>query len=178
MTDFQPNLPPADPPRTLVIADPDPQLDTYRYDVLNVAMLDVAAAPEVIAELLGLGPNDQVVCRKRVMRVRESGEATEIDWSYYPAGIAAGTRIAEPGPIKGGVMPILESAGLAPADWEDRVTTRMPTPWESEVLQVPSATAVFQTVRIVWAHDGRPVEATVLVKSGHRVELLFRRAAH
>ncbi|ACU71799.1 transcriptional regulator, GntR family [Catenulispora acidiphila DSM 44928] len=181
-------------PRTPVLADPDPQLDIYRYDTLAVDVLQVAVPerarqermeeadaetiPGDVAKLLGLGPNGQAVRRFRVMRVRETDEPVEVDWSYYPIEIAAGTRIALPGSIKGGVQKILDGMHLPAVDYEDRVSTRVPTTQELELLHLPPFVSVLQTLRIVWSRGGKPIEATVMVKGGHRFELLYRRSTH
>lgn len=182
------------PPKTLVLADPDPQLDTYRYDTLAVDTLPVEApererkerletpdpevVPKDVADLLELEPGGQAVRRFRVMRIRATDEPVEVDWSYYPAEIAAGTRIAQPGSIKGGVQRILNEAGLPATDYEDRVSTRFPTNRELELLHLPPFVSVLQTLRVVWSHDRKPIEATVMVKGGHRFELLYRRSTH
>lgn len=180
--------------KTPVLADPDPQLKAYRYDTLAVDVLPVAVpkrereermeerdpetVPKAVADLLGLGPDGQAVRRFRVMRVRATGEPVEVDWSYYPVEIAVGTRIAQPGSIKGGVQGILDEMGLPVVDYEDRVSTRVPTTRELELLHLPPHVSVLQTLRVVWSHDERPIEATVMVKGGHRFELLYRRSAH
>lgn len=181
-------------PKTAVLADPDPQLDVYRYDTLAVDVLSAAVpervrqermekrdpetVPADVAELLGLGFDGQAVRRFRVMRVRATDEPVEVDWSYYPVEIAAGTRIAQPGSIKGGVQRILDEMGLPAIDYEDRVSTRVPTTQELELLHLPPFVSVLQTLRIVWSHDRKPLEATVMVKGGHRFELLYRRFTH
>jgi len=181
-------------PKILVLADPDPQLDVYRYDTLAVDVLRVAVperkrqerlderdpetVPTDVARLLGLGADGQAVRRFRVMRVRATAEPVEVDWSYYPVEIAAGTRIAQPGSIKGGVQRILDEMGLPVVDYEDRVSTRVPTTQELELLHLPPFVSVLQTLRVVWSHDRKPIEATVMVKGGHRFELLYRRSTH
>jgi GntR family transcriptional regulator len=181
-------------PRVLVLADPDPQLNVYRYDTLAVDVLQTAVpkrerqermdkrdpetVPTDVARLLGLGPDGEAVRRFRVMRVRATDEPVEVDRSYYPVEIAAGTRIAQPGSITGGVQRILNEMGLPVVDYEDRVSTRVPTTQELELLHLPPFVSVLQTLRVVWSHDRKPIEATVMVKGGHRFELLYRRSTH
>ncbi len=180
--------------RIAVLADPDAQLDKYRYDVLDVSILsgpgpmrpkadqlqgiDDETMPADVVQALGLGPTGRAVRRLRVMRVRTTEEPVELDWSYYPADIAQGTRLARPGPIKGGTQRILDEMGFPAVGFEDRVTTRPPTKQELELLELPEFAAVLRTTRVVWTHGDRPIEATVMVKGGHRFELLHSRSVH
>jgi len=181
------------PAKMAVVADPDPQLNAYRYEFVDVSTLDApgwvrpkadqieARDPETVpADVVRALELDggRAVRRLRIMRRRDTGAPVELSWSYYPAGVAEGTRLAEPGAIKGGTQPILDAMGLPVVDFEDRVTTRPPTTQELELLELPEFTAVLRTLRIVWSHDRKPIEAIVMIKGGHLFELLYSRSAH
>jgi GntR family transcriptional regulator len=57
--------------------------------------------------------------------------------------------------------------------WTDRLTSRPPTTEELEALALPDGVPVLRTFRVAHTGDGRPVEASVLVKGAHRHELLY-----
>jgi GntR family transcriptional regulator len=186
------------PNRTLVLADPDPQLEKYRYEILDVATLPVSlpagsfaltqerrknnpdpeTVPADVARLLGLEADEVAVRRLRVMRVRETGEPVELSWSYYPVDLVEGTAAMRKVPITDGVKRILAERGYPQVGFEDRVSTRPPTKQELEVLDLPEYVSVLRTLRIVWSHDRKPVEATVMVKGGHLYELLYSGSTH
>jgi GntR family transcriptional regulator len=177
-----------------VRADPDPQLDVYKYKVLDVTVLravqfdrhrvaklmtrDPERIPAGVDRALELGVEDSVVRRLRVMRLRETNAPVELSWSYYPLKLVEGTEIAASGPVIGGTQRVLDEMGLPAVEFEDRVSTRVPTTQELEVLQLPPFVSVLRTERIVWSHGRKPIEATVMIKGGHLFNLLYRGTTH
>lgn len=177
-----------------VRADPDPQLDIYKYKILDVTVLpavrfdrhrvaklmtrDPERIPSGVARALELGVEDSAVRRLRIMRLRETNSPVELSWSYYPLKAVEGTEIAEPGPVIGGTQRVLDGMGLPAVEFEDRVSTRVPTTQELELLQLPPFVSVLRTERIVWSHDRKPIEATVMIKGGHLFNLLYRGTVH
>ena len=67
-----------------------PSPEGYSYDVLEVAEV---RPPRDAAEALRLPNSGTAVIRRRLTRHR--GEPVEVDMSYYPAEIAAGTELAD-----------------------------------------------------------------------------------
>jgi GntR family transcriptional regulator len=145
--------------------------DGYSYDILEVAE---ARPPRETAEVLGLPADGTAVLRRRLMRHR--GVPVELDLSYYPADIAAGTELAGHRNIRGGAPRVLAELGYPQRYFTDRVSTRMPTTEEVELLDLPDVPVIRQ-FRVIYSDDDRPVEVSVLIKGGHLYELLYRQAA-
>ena len=54
--------------------------------------------------------------------------------------------------------------------YEERITARLPTTAELELLELPDDVPVLRQFRVLFAANNQPVEATVMVKGGHRYE--------
>ncbi|GLZ76712.1 GntR family transcriptional regulator [Actinorhabdospora filicis] len=145
--------------------------DGYGYDLLEVS---TTRPPVEVAAALDLKPGQQAVLRRRLMRVNR--EPVELIWSYYPASIAVGSPLALPGKIRGGAPLALADLGYPQRRMEDRLTVRLPTSAELELLELPMEVPVIRRLRVVFTDRDLAVEASILVKSGHRSELLYRRS--
>ncbi|MDG4794884.1 GntR family transcriptional regulator [Micromonospora sp. WMMD1082] len=130
--------------------------------------------PIEVAEGLELAGGDRAVLRHRLLL--HGGEPVELSWSYYPAGIARGTELAERSKISGGVPRVLSDLGYPPQEMQDRVSARMPTTEEVEALSLPAYVPVLRQFRVIRSIDDRPVEASVLVKGSHLHELRYRQS--
>ncbi|MGH3159518.1 MAG: GntR family transcriptional regulator [Streptosporangiaceae bacterium] len=143
----------------------------FTYDILEVTE---ARPPREAAEVLGLSEVGTAVLRRRLMRHR--GAPVELDWSYYPAEIAAGSPLAGHRNIKGGAPRVLAELGYPQRYFTDRVSARMPTAEEVELLDLPGVPVIRQ-FRVIYSDNDRPVEVSVLIKGGHLYELLYRQPA-
>ncbi|MFJ8578964.1 GntR family transcriptional regulator [Micromonospora sp. NPDC093277] len=140
----------------------------YSYRLLDVS--ETVPPPEV-ANGLSLGEDEKVVLRHRLLL--QGGEPVEVSWSYYPSSLAAGTELAERKKISGGAGGVLAELGLPQGQMIDRVSARMPTPDEVEMLNLPPYVPVIRQHRVIYAASGRPVEVSVLVKGSHLHELRY-----
>jgi GntR family transcriptional regulator len=140
----------------------------YSYELLDVAEV---TPPNEVAMALQLGEDRQTVLRRRILR--HDGEPVELDWSFYPLEIVGASALTQPGRIRGGAPKVLEELGYPEREFVDRVSTRMPTPEEIELLDLPDVPVIRQ-LRIVYSDDQRPVTASVFIKGGHLYELLYR----
>lgn len=75
--------------------------------------------------------------------------------------------------VKGGTAALLTQLGHTPHHCVDRVSARVPTQEQLEALRLPGSLPVLCTLRVVHAADGRPIEATSMVKAGHLYELQY-----
>ena len=148
-----------------------PSPEGYSYKILEVAEVH---PPREVAEALRLSSEGTAVIRRRLTRHR--GEPVEIVESYYPAEIAGGTDLANQGRIEGGAPRALADLGYPQRRFTDRVSVRMPTTEEFELLDLPNVPVIRQ-FRVVYSDSDRPVEASVMVKGGHLYELLYRQLA-
>ncbi|MDF5758772.1 GntR family transcriptional regulator [Spongiactinospora sp. TRM90649] len=146
----------------------DPASRGVAYRILDVAELqppaDVAAALK----------EDRAVCRSRLTMRGET--PMELSRSYYPMSLAAGTPLTGRGRIRGGAPAVLADLGYPELEWTDRVSTRVPTTEEAEILEIPDGVPVLRQFRTIFSEDDRPVEVSVLIKPGHLYELTYRQA--
>ncbi|WP_049560415.1 GntR family transcriptional regulator [Nonomuraea sp. SBT364] len=140
----------------------------------SVRLLEVANVrpPVEVARLWG----ERVSMRRLLLLLDQ--EPTELAWIYHPLEIAEGTPLAGRRKIPGGTARVLADLGIPPVEWVDRVTARLPTTEELQLLELPDDVPVLRTLRTVYTDDMRPVEMQVLVKGGHRYELAYRIPYH
>lgn len=143
----------------------------YSYEILDVSEM---VPPVEVAQELGLDADGRAIMRKRLMHY--AGDPVELDYSYYPADIARGTPLARNGRIRGGSPRVLAELGHPQDGFEDRVSSRMPTSEEVEVLDLPQVPVIRQ-FRIMRSTSGRTVEVSVLVKGAHLHEVSYRQSA-
>lgn len=146
-----------------------PSPDGYSYELLDVAEVE---PPAEVATGLELPPGEPAVLRHRLLR--HDGAPVELSWSYYPGSLASGTPLARRRKIPGGAPQVLADLGHAQWEFVDRLSARMPTIEEVELLDLPTNVPVIRQFRVVSSAAGRPVEASVLVKGGHVYELQYR----
>jgi GntR family transcriptional regulator len=112
-----------------------------------------------VAAALELPPGAPVYERARL--VKEAGVPTHTLTSYYRPEDVEGTSLVDPtpGPAgRGGGFAILTTRGLEPDTITETVHARMPTPEETDLLQLPAGEPVMILHRTTSTHEGRPVE--------------------
>lgn len=135
-----------------------------------VRLLEVAevGSPAEVAGLWG----ERVSMRRQVLLLDE--EPVELACIYHPLEIARGTPLTHRRRIRGGTARVLTELGYPPVESVDRVSTRLPTTGELELLDLPDNVPVLRTFRIVYTKNQQPVEIQILVKGGNRYELSYR----
>ncbi|MGI5206045.1 GntR family transcriptional regulator [Spirillospora sp. CA-108201] len=146
----------------------EPTPGGYSYELLEVAELP---APNDVAAALGIGAGERVLVRRRLLR--HAARPVEVEWSYYPLELAAGTELAGSQRIPGGAPRVLADLGYDLQHFVDAVSARMPTNEEIDLLALPDVPVIRQ-FRVAYSHDDRPVEVSVLVKGSHLYELVYR----
>ena len=141
----------------------------YSYQLLDVRE---ARPPADVAEILGLADDDLAVLRHRLLL--HAGEPVELSWSYYPLQIARGTDIAKRGKIPGGAPRALADLGYPQRELLDRLSARLPTTNELELLDLPDDVPVIRQLRVIYSNSTQPVEASILIKGAHLYELKYR----
>ncbi|MEU9044548.1 MULTISPECIES: GntR family transcriptional regulator [unclassified Kitasatospora] len=129
----------------------------------------VEPAEPQIAEWLRIMPGDEVVRRARVRWV--DNEPYQLSTSYFPGTIARGTLLDGDREVSvpGGV---LRHIGYPQTSIRDEISTRMPSPEETEILQLPVGTPVIQHVRIGHGTES-PVRVMVTIAPGDRHLLVY-----
>ncbi|MFD6325836.1 UTRA domain-containing protein [Streptomyces sp. NPDC058442] len=128
-------------------------------------------APDEVAGLLDVPVGETVVVRRRVIRL--DGEPCELTDTYYPAGIALGTRLAERWKIPGGAVTFLAEQGHVGTRVREDVTARMPGAEEREILDMGPDEPVIGLSRVTLDRDDHPIQADVMVMPAHRQRLRY-----
>lgn len=134
----------------------------------------VVTPPPEIAALLGLGDDDAVLVRRRLMLIGD--EPAQIADSYYPHRLVEGTPIAGSEPVTAGLLRSLEAAGVTLDRAEERWTTRMPTPSEASLLRLRPGVPVLRILQTLYDTSGTAVCVTDNILAGDRHAFLFEAA--
>ncbi|MEU8784694.1 UTRA domain-containing protein [Streptomyces sp. NPDC048637] len=129
------------------------------------------AAPGEIAELLGVGPGDHVVVRRRIMYL--DGQPCELTDTYYPLAIAQGTRLAGTAKIAGGAVTLLAELGYVGVRAREDVTARLPSEEEAAALEAEPSQPVLQLLRLTLDTRDRPLQADRMVMPAQRQRLRY-----
>ncbi|EHR60601.1 UTRA domain-containing protein [Saccharomonospora cyanea] len=122
--------------------------------------VDEVAASAAVADALGLASGEPVVVRRRLMLFDD--RPVELVDSYYPAGIARNTRLADPRKIPGGAVAFLADLGYPPRRVREDVSARLAAPYERTVLQLSDPSCVLLLSRTLSTDNDLPVEASVM----------------
>ncbi len=118
------------------------------------------AAPERIAQLLGIEPGAPVVAR-RFLFVTDDTPMQLVD-CYYDAKVAGGTRLAEARLIKGGANAYVEDPegpiGRRIVQFIEDLDVRMPYPHEVDQLDIPDGVPVARVLRTAYDSAGDAIE--------------------
>lgn len=146
-----------------------PSPGDFSYELLEVSEVQ---PPAEVAKALNLPEGAKAVLRKRLMR--HEGDPVELDHSYYPLAIVEGSELAGRRRIRGGAPRVLAELGYRQRGFSDRVSTRLPTSEEVELLELPKVPIpVIRQFRTVVSEGAQPVEVNVMIKGGHRYELVY-----
>ncbi|GLW08452.1 GntR family transcriptional regulator [Microtetraspora sp. NBRC 13810] len=126
--------------------------------VIEVAMVE---PPEDIAIRLELPDGGLAVVRRRLRFV--DGQPYNTNDSYFPHAIVAESEIVHPSDILRGANRVLEELGHPQVRVVDDISARMPTPVESQRLELEPGTPVVEYVRVGYDPQGLPVRVAVSV---------------
>ncbi|MGC5343753.1 GntR family transcriptional regulator [Streptomyces sp. DT24] len=129
------------------------------------------AAPDPVAELLGVAQGQLVVVRRRIMYLDD--EPCELTDTYYPLDIARGTALSGTARIRGGAVRLLAELGYVGVRAREDVIARMPTGSEREELELAPAVPVLQLTRLTLDGGDRPVQVDVMAMVPGRQRLRY-----
>lgn len=134
---------------------------------------DTVAIPQRPAELLGVEEGTPVLRRRRVTSPTGEPPFQLVDTWIHPDAVADAPQVAEINTGPGGYLDRLEEAGHGPLSWPQYTRVRMPLPEEARAIEMPTSMPVMEVARVgTSATTRRPVEVTVCVIPGDRVELV------
>jgi GntR family transcriptional regulator len=122
-----------------------------------------------VAEWLRIETGSEVVKRVRMRTVDD--RPFQLSTSWFPGALAVGTLLEEERDVSvpGG---ILKTIGHPQREVRDEITVRMPTPEETDRLDLPPGTPVAQHVRIGSGEAG-PVRVMKTIAPGDRHMLVY-----
>jgi len=130
-------------------------------------------APPMVSDTFGLDAGAQVLRRRRVMSPEGEPPFQIVDTWLSPQAVEDAPRIAEKSTGPGGYLDRLEEAGHGPISWTEVTRTRLPTTEEAALLEIPTALPVMELILVGKSgRDGQPLEVTIRVIPGDRVELV------
>ncbi|MQY16225.1 putative HTH-type transcriptional regulator YurK [Streptomyces sp. RB5] len=140
----------------------------YRRGDQTQTVRKVPAAP-VVAAALGVPEGAEVYERARL--IRDDDQPTHTLTSYYRPSHVEGTRLVDPAPGPagpGGGFRVFHELGLEPHHMTEALHARMPTPAETERLQLPPGEPVMELSRTTRTADGTVIEYATGVHAASR----------
>lgn len=141
-----------------------------RPRTVEVVIREVTA-PQQVTELLATEPGAPLLLRSR--RFLVEGRPVQLARSYYPLELVRGTQITEHDTGPGGAYARLAEIGHEPVEFTETLQARMPSPEETDRLELPGGTPVVAILRAAYAAEGRCVEVTAMVLDGSAYELEY-----
>ncbi|MFI5935949.1 GntR family transcriptional regulator [Actinoplanes sp. NPDC051494] len=155
-----------------------PRLDSRATELLNqgesasVSLLRAGTimAPNRAASALELNAETPVIARRRLV-MAEIGPV-ELNSLYLPVELAAGTDLHKPEPMTDGVLQHLtDRKGLEFDHATERISARLPTAEEADLLAIGKDDAVLTLLVTVFDPAGRPQLAVDAVIPANRQEI-------
>jgi GntR family transcriptional regulator len=145
-------------------ADPDPWKDEAaragHVGAHRLTLVEKRTPPERVCRLLGTEPETPGILRRRIVTLDE--RPVEVADSWYPAGIAAGTPLAEPRPIRGGALRTLAELGYTAARHIEEIALVEPPPAIREIL---GDATLLELTRTSYTQADEPFEVAVMLMS-------------
>lgn len=126
-------------------------------------------APTDIAETLGIAVDDEVVCRRRHMYADD--DLIQIHEWWAPTTLTAGSRLEGDAVVTGGVYSEWLRIGHEPAEIDETISVRMPTPEEASLMGDASA-PVMLIERVTRDGSGTTLELLRVIASD-RVQVAY-----
>jgi GntR family transcriptional regulator len=140
----------------------------------DLVQVDQIRSGDDIGSLLGLAPDAPVI--RRLQHMSAGDRVLQIQETWIPGVIAAGTSLTSTDKIIGGIYRALTTLGHSPAWAQETVTSRMPTRDEASTLHLDPGIPVLTATRVTRDADGVPLVAARAVMAGDRVQLVYDQA--
>lgn len=124
-----------------------------------------------IADLLELGPEDEVWIRRRLRYI--DGELFAITDTVFPDAIVGGTAIARPRDVLPGTLAVLAQIGHPVKRSPTTVVSRPASAAEADTFGLRPGDAMVEVTRTRLTADGRPVAVTLTTAPGHKVIIIL-----
>ena len=135
--------------------------------------IEIIQAPPRVATRLELSVDELVVARRRIRYL--DGEPFNLNDSFYPLELVAGSEIVNPADVARGTNQALADLGYEQVRAIDEIEARMPHPDEAARLDLAAVTPVLAHRVTGFTEEDRPVRHTVNVLVGSKHVVLFER---
>ncbi|MEW2475510.1 GntR family transcriptional regulator [Micromonospora gifhornensis] len=154
-------------------AGPTAETDAWRsevaeqgYEASQDFRLTIELLPKDLAERLHVEPESAAALRRCVRHI--NGDPSSVQDTYYPMDLVNEiTELLSPRDIPQGTTRLLAERGYPQTGYYDEYVSRMPTPEEAVLLQLPPGTPVLLFIRTGYT-EKRPVRVSVTVFAGDR----------
>jgi DNA-binding GntR family transcriptional regulator len=131
------------------------------------------AAPDHIAEVMGVQPGTEVVIRRRHLFDKETNRPEEIGASYLPLTVAGDTFLEEGMVVPKALFLCVEDlTGRHYTRARDQWTARMPSADEAAVLELPTGAAVLHVIHTARDENGDVLEVSESIWPADRVVVI------
>jgi GntR family transcriptional regulator len=107
---------------------------------------------------------------RRVRHALIDGEPVQLQRSYFPAAVVAGTPLARSRFLKAGTFATLRAISHPPARISEEITTGLPTDEEAAVL---GPGPVLRVTRVTRGQDGTALELLYVAAAGDRFAFTY-----
>ena len=128
--------------------------------------------PARIAEHLGIGTDEEVVVRERLMWAGD--KPVQIATSYIPMRYAGSPDIALPDTGPSGIYARLAARGYGPVVFTEDIEVRGATKDEAAFLEIPIGESVYEVLRTAIDPEERKVETCANVLAAKQWRLTYR----
>ncbi|WP_218150700.1 GntR family transcriptional regulator [Actinokineospora terrae] len=135
--------------------------------------VEIVTPPPVVASRLKLQEGELAVVRRRVRYL--DGEPFNLNDSYFPLGLVNNSEIVTPHDIQRGANEVLSELGARQVRAIDEIEVRMPSPVESDRLELGPGVPVAVLRSTGYTKDGQPVRSVVTILPGTRHVIMFER---
>lgn len=131
----------------------------------------IEALPAELAQRLGVEADSHAAVRRCVRHV--NGQPSSVQDTYYPMDLCQQVKeLLSPKDIPQGTTRLLAERGYGQVAYEDEIIARMPSPTDSQLLDLPPGTPVLLYVRTGFTAD-RAVRVSVTCMAGDRNRLAY-----
>ncbi|MGW6481975.1 GntR family transcriptional regulator [Streptomyces sp. NPDC055059] len=136
----------------------------------RLVQVEHVPVPTRLASLLGV-PKGACVLVRRLL-VEQDGEPIELSSSYFPAGLAEGTDLATPSPLREGQRAHVEARKKVRFDHvTERVSARLPSQEEADLLGIAQGEPVLSVLVVACDVAGEALQVTDVLLPADRQEL-------
>lgn len=133
----------------------------------------IVEPPEEVAKRLHVEAGELVAVRKRVRYL--DGEPFNINDSYFPLDIVRDSEVMRPENIGRGANEVLAELGYRQVRALDELYFRMPTPDQTDRLDLGPGTPIGYHIATGFTAEGKPVRVAITVLPGDRHVVSYER---